>query len=82
MVDHSRPRRGAAQSKPEQNTKRRTLRTLLTLLVALAATYLAGRELGLHNDELVGYLLASVGLVVASGLVALAGFGLVRLFRR
>jgi hypothetical protein len=82
VVDHSRLRRDAAQSKPEQNAKRRTLRTLLMLLVALAATYWAGREFGLHNDELLGYLLASVGLVVASGVVALLWFGLVRLFRR
>lgn len=82
MAGDPRQRRAAAQSKPERNTTRRTLRILLTLLGALAVTFWAGREFGLHNEELVGYLLASVGLVAASGLVALVVFGLLRLFRR
>ena len=82
MAGHPRQHRDAAQSKPGQDTKRRTLRILLTLLIALAATYWAGREFGLSNDELSGYLLASVGLVAASGLVALIVFGVVRLLRR
>ncbi len=80
--DPRQQRRSAAQSKPGPDLKRRTLRILLTLLIALGATYWAGRAFGLGNDELFGYLLASVGLVVASGLVALVLFGLVRLFRR
>ena len=67
---------------PDAGNTRRTLRILVGLLVALAATYWAGRTMGLGNDELLGYLLASVGLVVGSGLAALVLFGLVRLFRR
>lgn len=74
--------RSEAQSKTGQDAKRRTLRILLTLLIALAATYWAGRTMGLSNDELFGYLLTSVGLVAASGLVALILFALVRLLRR
>jgi hypothetical protein len=61
---------------------RRTRRVLLSLLVALAGSYWVGREFGLGNDELLGYLLASVTLVVASGVVALVLFGVIRLFRR
>ena len=52
------------------------------MLIAFAATYWAGQEFGLNEDELFGYVLASVGLVVASALVALLLFGIVRLFRR
>src|SRR4051794_20938655 len=51
---------------PASMSARRTLRLLLTLLIALGAAYWAGRELGLGNDELLGYLLLSVGLLVAS----------------
>ncbi len=38
--------------------------------------------MGLGNDELLGYLLASMSLVIASGVVALLLFGVIRLFRR
>jgi len=58
------------------------LRLLFTLLLALAASYWAGREFGLGNDELLGYLLASVGLIVASAVVGALLFGVTRLFRR
>ncbi len=61
---------------------RRTRRTLLSLLAALALSFVLGWELGLGNDELLGYLLASLTLVVGSGLVALMLFGVIRLFRR
>lgn len=54
---------------------------LVALLVALAGSYWIGRQLGLGNDELFGYLLASVSLVIGSGLVALVLFGVIRLFR-
>ncbi len=70
------------EQKPGANPARRTLRLLFALLLALAASYWAGRVFGLGNDELLGYLLASVGLIVASGVVALLLFGVTRLFRR
>jgi apolipoprotein N-acyltransferase len=61
---------------------RRPWRTLVGLLAALAVSYWIGRQLGLGNDELIGYLLASVSLVIAAGLVALLLFGLIRWLRR
>jgi len=61
---------------------RRTRRTLLVLLVAMTASYWGGRELGLGNDELVGYLLASLALVATAGLVGLIVFGVLQLLRR
>jgi hypothetical protein len=61
---------------------RRPWRILAALLIALTGSYWAGRQLGLSNDDLLGYVLASVSLVIGSGLVALLLFGLVRLFRR
>ncbi|HEY6599158.1 MAG TPA: hypothetical protein VIZ30_07590 [Pseudomonadales bacterium] len=82
MVRDTRQRRGAAQTPPEHSARRRGWRLPLTLLIAFAATYWAGQEFGLGDDELFGYVLASVGLVVASALVALLLFGVVRLFRR
>jgi hypothetical protein len=57
-------------------------RLFVTLVAALAATYVGGREFGLSNDELIGFLLASVLLVIAAGVVGFALFGLLRLFRR
>lgn len=75
-------RRDEADTKPAASSASRALRLLFTLLLALAATYWAGREFGLRNDELLGYLLASVGLIVASGVVAMLVFGVTRLFRR
>ena len=70
------------EKRPGTNPARRTLRLLFALLLALAASYWAGRVFGLGNDELLGYLLASVGLIVASGVVASLLFGVTRLFRR
>ena len=66
----------------EPRFTRRPWRTLFGLLAALVGSYWVGRRLGLGNDELVGYLLASVSIVIAAGLVALLLFGLIRLFRR
>jgi hypothetical protein len=70
------------KSDPAPNTWPRMRRLLLTLIVALAGSYWVGRQFGLGNDELSGYLLASVALVVASAVVGLLVFGVVRLFRR
>ena len=66
----------------EPRFTRRPWRTLLGLLAAFAGSYWIGRQLGLGNDELVGYLLASVSIVVAAALVALLLFGVIRWFRR
>jgi hypothetical protein len=74
--------RDGRETRPSVSPARRTLRLLFTLLLAFAASYWAGREFGLGNDELLGYLLASVGLIVASGVVAALLFGVTRLFRR
>jgi hypothetical protein len=57
-------------------------RLLLGLVTALLGSLWVGRQFGLGNDELLGYLLASVAFVVTSGIVALALFGIVRLFKR
>jgi hypothetical protein len=73
---------GGRETKPSVSPARRALRLFFTLLLAFAASYWAGRELGLGNDELLGYLLASVALIVASGVVAALLFGVTRLFRR
>jgi hypothetical protein len=51
-------------------------------VTALLGSLWVGRQFGLGNDELLGYLLASVAFVVTSGIVALALFGIVRLFKR
>ena len=75
-------RDNASKSNQPANLWPRTRRLLLTLLVALAGCYWVGRLLGLTNDELLGYLAVSVGLVVLAGLVALLLFGVVRLFHR
>ena len=69
-------------SKPETLSPRRFIRLFVTLWVALGGTYYVGREFGLGNDELLGFLGASALLVVAAGVVGLAVFGLLRLFRR
>lgn len=74
--------RDERERRPAVSPARRTLRLLFTLLLAFAASYWAGREFGLGNDELLGYVLASVGLIVASGVVAALLFGVTRLFRR
>lgn len=66
----------------DSSLARRTRRTLLVLLAAMTASYWVGRELGLGNDELVGYLLASLVLVATAGLVGLIVFGVLRLLRR
>ena len=66
----------------ERDLTRRTVRILIGLLAAFAIAYGFGRELGLSNDELLGYLLASVGLDAVAGLAGLILFGLVLLFRR
>jgi len=66
----------------EPRFTRRPWRTLLGLLAALAGSYWIGRQLGVGNDELIGYLLASVSLVIAAGLVALLLFGVIRWLRR
>lgn len=66
----------------EPRFTRRPWRTLLGLVAALVGSYWVGRQLGLGNDELAGYLLASVSIVIAAGLVALLLFGVIRLFRR
>jgi hypothetical protein len=58
------------------------MRLFVTLLLALVATYVGGREFGLGNDELIGFLIASAELVLAAGVVGLVLFGLLRLFRR
>jgi hypothetical protein len=70
------------EPRPGASSARRTLRLLLALLLALAASFWAGRVFGLGNDELLGYLLASVGLIVASGVVAALLFAVTRLLRR
>ncbi len=70
------------QAEKPDNTARRMRRTLLTLLAALALSYVLGREFDQSNEELLGYLLASLALVIGSGLVALTLFGVIRLFRR
>lgn len=57
-------------------------RLLLGLVTALLGSLWVGRQFGLGNDELLGYLLASVAFVATSGIVALALFGIVRLFKR
>lgn len=61
---------------------RRTLRLFIVMLVALGAAWLAGREFGLGNDELLDYLLLSGAMVIASGVVGFLLFGIIRLFRR
>jgi hypothetical protein len=66
----------------ESPSSRRVARLFVTLCVALAATYFVGREFGLDNDALLGVLGASALLVLAAGVVGLALFGLLRLFRR
>jgi hypothetical protein len=66
----------------EPGFTRRPWRTLLGLLAALAASYWVGRRLGLSNDDLLGYLLASLSVVIAAGVVALLVFGVIQLFRR
>ena len=71
-----------ADRESETRNARRTLRLLVTLLVALAGAYYAGRQLGLGNDELLGYLLLSGAMVIASGVVGLLLFAVIRLFRR
>ena len=69
-------------SNNESRSTRRPWRTLFGLLAALAASYWVGQRLGLSNDDLLGYLLASLAVVIAAGLVALLLFGVIRLFRR
>jgi hypothetical protein len=66
----------------ETKFARRPWRTLIALLVAVAASYWVGRQFGLDHGELVGYLLASIAIVVGAGFVALLLFGAIRLFRR
>jgi apolipoprotein N-acyltransferase len=66
----------------EPRLTRRPWRTLFGLLAALVASYWVGRRLGLSNDDLLGYLLASLSMVIAAALVALLVFGVMRLFRR
>ncbi|HTO56148.1 MAG TPA: hypothetical protein VMJ74_00075 [Pseudomonadales bacterium] len=67
---------------PEPSSARRPIRLFVTLVLAMGVTYYGGREFGLGNDELIGFLLASIGLVVAAGVVGLLVFGVLRLFRR
>ena len=50
----------------EPRFTRRPWRALFGLLAALVGSYWVGRQLGLGNDELVGYLLASVSIVIAA----------------
>jgi len=64
------------------SSARRPIRLFVTLVLAMGVTYYGGREFGLGNDELIGFLLASIGLVVAAGVVGLLVFGVLRLFRR
>ena len=71
-----------ASTKGESTNSRRPIRLIVTLLVALGVTYIGGREFGLGNDELIGFLLAALGLVIAAGVVGLLLFGLLRLIRR
>ena len=66
----------------EPRFTRRPWRTLLGLVAALVGSYWVGRQLGLGNDELAVYLLASISIVIAAGLVALLLFGVIQLFRR
>ena len=72
----------ADKNNNEPRFTRRPWRTLFGLLAALAASYWVGRQLGLSNDDLLGYFLASLAVVIAAGLVALVVFGVIRLFRR
>ncbi|HET6471971.1 MAG TPA: hypothetical protein VFG38_09015 [Pseudomonadales bacterium] len=67
---------------PEPSSARRPIRLFVTLVLAMGVTYYGGREFGLGNDELIGFLLASVGLVAAAGVVGLLLFGVLRLIRR
>lgn len=69
-------------SNDEPRFTQRPWRTLFGLLAAAVASYWVGRRLGLSNDDLLGYLLASLSVVVAAALVALLVFGVIRLFRR
>jgi hypothetical protein len=66
----------------ESTNARRPTRLFVTLLVAIVVTYYGGREFGLGNDEMIGFLLATAGLIVAAGVVGLLLFGLLRLIRR
>ena len=61
---------------------RQAWRLLAGLLVALAGTYWVGREFGLSDSELLGYLVGSVGLVVAAALVGLVLFCVIVWLRR
>ena len=72
------PKPSADAASPARSARR----LLLGLVTALLGSLWVGRQFGLGNDELLGYLLASVAFVVASGIVALALFGIVRLFKR
>jgi len=66
----------------ESTSSRRLVRQFITLLLAIGVTYYGGREFGLSNDELIGFLLATAGLIVAAGVVGLLLFGVLRLIRR
>ena len=72
------PKPSADSASPARSARR----LLLGLVTALLGSLWVGRQFGLGNDELIGYLLASVAFVVTSGIVALALFGIVRLFKR
>ncbi|MCX7065992.1 MAG: hypothetical protein NT024_15835 [Proteobacteria bacterium] len=71
-------------SKTDQAVRfaRRARRLMVALLAAVAGSYWVGRMLGLAHEELIGYLIASVVLVAASGVVGLLVFGVLQLFRR
>jgi len=70
-------------STERESTKvRRPTRLVVTFLIAIGVTYYGGREFGLGNDEMIGFLLATAGLVVAAGVVGLLLFGVLRLIRR
>ena len=73
-------RRRSTEREPPNS--RRQIRLFVTLLLAVAVTYYGGREFGLGNEELIGYLLASVALVIGAGIVGLLLFGVLRLIRR
>jgi hypothetical protein len=72
------PKPSADAASPARSARR----LLLGLVAALLGSLWVGRQFGLGNDELLGYLLASFAFVVTSGIVALALFGIVRLFKR
>jgi apolipoprotein N-acyltransferase len=68
--------------KERKSLARRAWRLFAGLCAALAFTYWAGREFGLGHDELFGYLLASVVVVLGAALVGALLFVVIAVVRR